>query len=293
MKVRVMVTGASGQLGYDVVKTFEADGHHVLGCDRDQMDITDQQQCMDQILVFRPDVIIHCAAYTAVDQAESDIDTAFAINAVGTRNITVAAEKVNAKLIYISTDYVFDGIGATPYQEYDQTNPQSVYGKSKLAGERLVQSLSTRWFIIRTSWVFGSHGHNFVKTMLNFMEKRPQLQVVHDQQGSPTYTVDLARLIAELALSEKYGIYHASNAGSCTWFEFAQAIAEEANKQSGFRATAELLPCTTAEFPRPAPRPAYSVMDHMGIRTNGLQAMRPWRKALVAFLHELDTGQTH
>ncbi|WP_145414145.1 dTDP-4-dehydrorhamnose reductase [Paenibacillus xylanexedens] len=291
MKYRIMVTGAAGQLGYDVVKTFETDGHHVLGCDRDQMDITDQQQCMDQINDFQPDIIIHCAAYTAVDQAESDIDTAFAINAVGTRNITVAAEKVKAKLVYISTDYVFDGMGSTPYQEYDETNPQSIYGKSKLAGERLVQSLSTRWFIIRTSWVFGSHGHNFVKTMLNFMEKRTQLQVVHDQQGSPTYTVDLARLIAELALSEKYGTYHASNAGSCTWFEFAEAIKEEAIKYGAFQSTsriAEILPCTTAEFPRPAPRPAYSVMDHMGIRTNGLQAMRPWREALIAFLHELD-----
>lgn len=202
MKVRVMVTGAAGQLGYDVVKTFESDGHHVLGCDREQMDITDQQQCMDQIIAFRPDVIVHCAAYTAVDQAESDSDTAFAINAVGTRNIAVAAEKVKAKLIYISTDYVFDGSGITPYQEYDRTNPQSVYGKSKLAGEGLVQGLGTRWFIIRTSWVFGSRGNNFVKTMLNFMEKRPHLQVVHDQQGSPTYTVDLARLIAELAISE-------------------------------------------------------------------------------------------
>lgn len=292
MKYRIMVTGAAGQLGYDVVKTLEADGHHVLGCDRDQMDITNQQQCTDQINAYQPDVIIHCAAYTAVDQAESDIDTAFSINAVGTRNITVAAESVKAKLVYISTDYVFDGMGNSPYQEYDETNPQSVYGKSKLAGERLVQSLSTRWFIIRTSWVFGSHGHNFVKTMLDLMEMRPKLQVVHDQQGSPTYTVDLARLIAELAVSEKYGIYHASNAGSCTWFEFAQAIAEEGTKHGTFQAAvqiAEIVPCTTTEFPRPAPRPAYSVMDHIGIRTNGLQAMRPWREALIAFLHELDT----
>ncbi|MGQ8873656.1 dTDP-4-dehydrorhamnose reductase [Paenibacillus sp. TSA_86.1] len=292
MKYRIMVTGAAGQLGYDVVKTFGSDGHHVLGCDREQMDITDQQQCKDLIGAFRPDIIIHCAAYTAVDQAESDIDTAFSINAAGTRNIAVAAEKVKAKLVYISTDYVFDGMGNTPYQEYDETNPQSVYGTSKLAGERLVQSLSTRWFIVRTSWVFGSHGHNFVKTMLDLMGKRPQLQVVHDQQGAPTYTVDLARLIAELAVSEKYGIYHASNAGSCTWFEFAQAIAEEAIQHGFFQATAqiaEIVSCTTAEYPRPASRPAYSVMDHMGIRTNRLQAMRPWREALIAFLHELDT----
>ncbi|WP_342552991.1 dTDP-4-dehydrorhamnose reductase [Paenibacillus sp. FSL R7-0652] len=296
MRLRMLVTGAAGQLGYDVVKSLEAAGHHVLGCDREQMNITDQQQCTDQIEAFQPDVIVHCAAFTAVDQAETDIDTAFAINAAGTRNITAAAEKLKAKLVYISTDYVFDGTGDTPYQEYDIPNPQSVYGKSKLAGEQLVQSLSTRWFIIRTSWVFGSHGSNFVRTMLGLMTERPQLQVVHDQKGSPTYTVDLAQLVAELAVSEKYGMYHASNAGSCTWYEFAQAIAEEAKKQGFFQAaahSAQIIPCTTSQFPRPAPRPAYSVMDHLGIRMNGLQSMRPWREALIAFLHELYTKKVN
>ncbi|PZT51947.1 dTDP-4-dehydrorhamnose reductase [Paenibacillus silvae] len=293
MKHRIIVTGAAGQLGYDVVNMFEASGHEVLACDRDQMDITDQQQCIKQVEAFCPDVIIHCAAYTAVDQAESDVDTAFAINAAGTRNITVAAEKVKAKLVYISTDYVFDGTSDTPYQEYDVTHPQSVYGKSKLAGELLVQSLSTRWFIIRTSWVFGRHGQNFVRTMLDLMEKRPELQVVHDQQGSPTYTVDLARLVSELALSEQYGIYHASNSGSCTWFEFAQAIAEEASRHGVIEAAAHITPCTTAQFPRPAPRPAYSVMDHLGIRINGLQPMRHWKEALIAFLHELKMDQSN
>ncbi|WP_339257589.1 dTDP-4-dehydrorhamnose reductase [Paenibacillus sp. FSL R5-0713] len=291
MNYRVMVTGAAGQLGYDVVKTFEAEGHQVLACDKNQMDITDQQQCTDIITTFRPHIIIHCAAFTAVDQAEADEDTAFAINASGTRNIAVAAESMKAKLVYISTDYVFDGSGSTPYQEYDVTNPQSVYGKSKLAGERLVQSLCTQWFIIRTSWVFGVHGNNFVKTMLELMVKRPQLQVVHDQQGSPTYTVDLARFIHLLSVSEKYGIYHASNSGTCTWYEFAKVIREEASKQSVFEPTAELTPCTTEQFPRPAPRPAYSVMDHLAIRTNGLQPLRHWREALIAFLNELSVQQ--
>ncbi|MEK4665387.1 dTDP-4-dehydrorhamnose reductase [Priestia sp. FSL H7-0729] len=291
MNYRVMVTGAAGQLGYDVVKTFETEGHQVLACDKNQMDITDQQQCTDMITTFRPHIIIHCAAYTAVDQAEADEDIAFAINASGTRNIAVAAESVKAKLVYISTDYVFDGSGSTPYQEYDVTNPQSVYGKSKLAGERLVQSLCTQWFIIRTSWVFGVHGSNFVKTMLELMAKRPQLQVVHDQQGSPTYTVDLARFIHLLSVSEKYGIYHASNSGTCTWYEFAEAIREEASKQSGFEPTAELTPCTTDQFPRPAPRPAYSVMDQLAIRTNGMEPLRHWREALIAFLKELSVQQ--
>lgn len=291
MKYRVLVTGAAGQLGYDVVKTFQAGGHDVMACDRDQLDITDQQQCRDTINTFQPHIIVHCAAYTAVDMAETDEDMAYTVNVTGTRNIAVAAEKVKAKLIYISTDYVFDGTATRPYQEFDVTNPQTVYGKSKLAGERLVEGLCTRWFIIRTSWVFGVHGSNFVKTMLELLEKRPRLQVVHDQQGSPTYTVDLARLVSELSLTEKYGIYHASNSGTCTWYEFAQAIAEEAAKQSRFKQSAVLEPCTTEQFPRPAPRPQYSVMDHLAIRTNGLQPMRAWRGALIAFLNELSVEQ--
>ncbi|MDK8194426.1 dTDP-4-dehydrorhamnose reductase [Paenibacillus sp. UMB7766-LJ446] len=291
MKYRVLVTGAAGQLGYDVVKTFQAGGHDVMACDRDQLDITDQQQCRETINVFQPHIIVHCAAYTAVDLAETDEDMAYTVNVTGTRNIAVAAEKVKAKLIYISTDYVFDGTATRPYQEFDVTNPQTVYGKSKLAGERLVEGLCSRWFIIRTSWVFGVHGSNFVKTMLELLEKRPRLQVVHDQQGSPTYTVDLARLVSELSLTEKYGIYHASNSGTCTWYEFAQAIAEEAAKQSRFKQSAVLEPCTTEQFPRPAPRPQYSVMDHLAIRTNGLQPMRAWREALIAFLNELSVEQ--
>ncbi|PQP84641.1 dTDP-4-dehydrorhamnose reductase [Paenibacillus sp. PCH8] len=291
MSYRVMVTGAAGQLGHDVVKSFQAEGHQILACDRDQMDITDQQQCTELIATFQPHLIVHCAAYTAVDQAEVDEDTAYTVNASGTRNIAVAAERVGAKLVYISTDYVFDGRGSRPYQEYDVTNPQSVYGKSKLVGERLVQSLCTRWFIVRTSWVFGVHGSNFVQTMLELLEKRPQLQVVHDQQGSPTYTVDLAQLVYTLSLTEKYGIYHVSNSGICTWYEFAQAIGEEAVKQGRFKQPAELIPCTTDQFPRPAPRPAYSVMDQLAIRTNGLKPMRPWREALIAFLNELSVKQ--
>ncbi|MCG7379629.1 dTDP-4-dehydrorhamnose reductase [Paenibacillus sp. ACRSA] len=293
MKYRVMVTGAAGQLGQDVVQTFQREGHHVLACDRDQMDITDQQQCTQTIISFKPHIIIHCAAYTAVDQAETDVETAYAVNGTGTRNIAVAAEKVKAKLLYISTDYVFDGTARVPYREYDATNPQSVYGRSKLAGELLVQSLCSQWFIVRTSWVFGVHGHNFVKTMLELLQNRPELQVVQDQIGSPTYTVDLANLVSVLALSEKYGIYHVSNTGTCTWYEFAKAIAEEAVKQGDFHLKATLIPCSTEKFPRPAPRPSYSVMDHLALRTNRLPLLRPWREALVAFLQELEDVQNN
>lgn len=282
--MKVLVTGANGQLGRDVVLLLEKEGHSVLACDRDQMDITNQAQCNDVISSYYPEVVIHCAAYTAVDAAETDIDGAYKVNAVGTRNVTVAAEKAGAKLIYISTDYVFDGDSLTPYQEYDNTNPQSVYGKSKRAGELLVQSLSSKWFVVRTSWVYGLYGNNFVKTMLKLGQEKPKLQVVHDQKGSPTFTVDLAGFILELMQTEMYGVYHASNSGTCTWYEFTEAIFAEARNVEGFTIQAKLEPCTTEQFPRPAPRPLNSVMDHLSIRTNGLTDIRPWREGLREFI---------
>ncbi|MEC0106168.1 dTDP-4-dehydrorhamnose reductase [Paenibacillus taichungensis] len=282
--MKVLVTGANGQLGRDVVLLLEKEGHSVLACDRDQMDITNQVQCNDVISLYYPEVVIHCAAYTAVDTAETDIDGAYKVNAVGTRNVAVAAEKARAKLIYISTDYVFDGNSVHPYQEYDDTNPQSVYGKSKRAGELLVQSLSSKWFVVRTSWVYGLYGNNFVKTMLKLGQEKPKLQVVHDQKGSPTYTVDLAGFILELMQTEMYGVYHASNSDTCTWYEFTQAIFEEARSVGGISIQAQLEPCTTEQFPRPAPRPQNSVMDHLSIRTNGLADLRPWREGLREFI---------
>lgn len=281
--MRVLVTGASGQLGKDVVVLFQQKGHDVMGCSRSELDITNLEQCQQVINGFQPDSIIHCAAYTAVDAAETDIDGAYKVNAAGTRNVAVAAEKAGAKMVYISTDYVFNGRSSVPYQEYDNTDPQSIYGKSKRAGEVLTQSLSSRYFIVRTSWVYGLHGNNFVKTMLRLGQEKPQLQVVNDQKGSPTYTVDLARFLEELVQTEKYGVYHASNSGYCTWYEFTQAIFEEARKL-GFQITAQVEPCTTEQFARPAPRPANSVMDHLSIRTNGLTDLKVWREGLVDFL---------
>ncbi|WP_309120817.1 dTDP-4-dehydrorhamnose reductase [Paenibacillus sp.] len=280
--MKAVITGVRGQLGFDVVKAFEAAGHVVVPMGREDCDITDLSRvdrCMKEI---QPDVIVHCAAYTAVDLAETEVDKAFEVNTDGARNLAVAAEKVGAKLVYVSTDYVFDGKGmGRPYQEYDATNPQGVYGRSKLAGERLIQTLSSKYFIVRTSWVFGSNGNNFVKTMLKFGRERGKLKVVNDQVGSPTYTVDLARFLLDLASTEKYGIYHASNTGICSWYDFAKEIFE----RSGVKV--ELTPCTTEEFPRPAPRPAYSAMDHMAIRTNGFALLPPWQDALERFLTEM------
>lgn len=283
--MKVAVTGASGQLGKDLVEILRLRGFDVYGFSRTELDICNMKQCQQVLESLRPDVIIHSAAYTAVDQAESEQDRAYEVNAFGTRNIAVCAERIGAKLVYISTDYVFDGTGQIPYKEFDSTNPSGVYGKSKHAGELLVSSLSHKYFIVRTSWVYGYYGNNFVKTMLKLGKERDSLKVVNDQVGSPTYTVDLSHFVMELIQTEKYGIYHASNSGACSWYEFAKAIFEV----SGL--TVKVEPCTTEEFPRPAPRPKYSVMDHMSIRTNGFEDLPAWRDALNRFLEKLKHEQ--
>ncbi|NRF96233.1 dTDP-4-dehydrorhamnose reductase [Paenibacillus frigoriresistens] len=278
--MRIVVTGANGQLGQDVVKLLGAK-HEVHGFGREQLDITDESQCLEILKTLKPDVIIHSAAYTAVDLAETEEAIAYRVNADGTKNLAEAAESIGAKFCYISTDYVFDGTAANAYRENDFTNPQSVYGKSKRAGEQLVESLSSKYFIVRTSWVYGIYGANFVKTMLNLAKTRDSLKVVSDQFGSPTYTVDLAIFLEKLIQTDLYGIYHASNSGVCSWYDFAFAIFEE----SGIKIKVD--PCSTEEFSRPAPRPRNSAMEHEAIRANGFEDLRPWREGLRAFLKEL------
>jgi dTDP-4-dehydrorhamnose reductase len=282
--MRVLVTGAGGQLGRELCETGKGwtagdEPLDIVGLDRRQLDVTDPSACREAIAAYRPDAVIHAAAWTAVDRAEEEPDEAFRVNAAGTRNMAVAAREGGAKFCYVSTDYVFDGRSSVPYSEYDLPNPLNVYGKSKLAGERLTQSLADRWFIVRTSWVYGAYGANFVNTMLRLGAERETVRVVRDQIGSPTWTRDLAEFLLRLVTTEGYGIYHATNAGHCSWYEFAKAIFEE----KGLPAT--VVPCTTDEFPRPAPRPAYSVLDHAAIRYHRLPAMRHWREALREFLH--------
>ncbi|WP_217560482.1 dTDP-4-dehydrorhamnose reductase [Paenibacillus sp. GbtcB18] len=282
--MKVVVTGAAGQLGTEVCRLFEKAGHQVLAFGRKELDFTDQGQCARVLKQIGPDLIIHCGAYTAVDKAEIEADLAYRVNADGTRNLAVEAEKLNCKLCYISTDYVFDGTSNVPYKEYDLTNPQTIYGKSKLAGELLTMSLCSRFFIVRTSWVYGKYGQNFVKTMLKLSKEHTTLNVVHDQVGSPTYTADLADFLLNLTQTEKYGIYHASNLGRCTWYEFAQTIFQVA----GIKISVN--PCTTDQFPRPAIRPGFSVMDNMCIRTNGFKSLRSWQEGLSDFLKEYIDG---
>ena len=279
--MKVLVTGAKGQLGRDLVSLLSQNNFEVYGYGRDELDITNFEN-VDQVFnEVKPDIVIHAAAHTKVDLAESEPDQAYLINAIGTRNIAVYAEKVQAKLVYVSTDYVFDGSATEPIDEFTPTSPLGVYGKSKLAGEQFVRDLHTKFFIVRTSWVYGEHGNNFVKTMLKLAKSNQQLKVVHDQVGSPTYTVDLAKVIIQLIQTEKYGTYHVSNSGQCSWYEFTKAIFEEAGIE------VEVNPCTTEEFPRPAPCPAYSVFDHMSLRLNGFQEVRHWKEALHEFIEKI------
>lgn len=276
--MKIVVTGANGQLGQELVRQLEQTSEQLYPFTKSELDITNEVIVNEVITNINPDIIINAAAYTKVDQAEAEEERAFLVNAFGQRNLAIAAEKVGAKICYISTDYVFDGNSMVAYREYDQTNPLGVYGKSKFAGEELTKSLCSRYFIVRTAWVYGEYGTNFVKTMLRLAKEKEEIGIVHDQIGSPTYTVDLAHFIVKLVPTEKYGIYHCTNSGSCSWFEFAKAIFEESNID------VKVLPITTEQFPRPAARPKFSVLDNFAMKVNGFPMLRHWREALKEFL---------
>lgn len=280
--MKVLVTGAAGQLGQDVVKELERKGHEAVGVDRHQLDITDAGAVHSLISDVKPDAILHCAAYTNVDKAEEDREGAYNVNALGSENLAKAASDNQSKLLYVSTDYVFDGSATEPYEVDHPTKPLGVYGETKLAGEEMVQKHLERYYIVRTAWVYGIHGNNFVKTMLKLGAERNELGVVHDQVGSPTYTVDLARFMVELAETDKYGIYHASNEGVCSWYEFAVEIF----KQAGIEV--KVNPLTTEQFPRPAERPKYSVLSKKKITEQGFTPLRNWKEALAAYLEEAE-----
>ncbi len=277
--MKILVTGAEGQLSKDLIPILEGT-HEVFGLGRNELDVTNLSQVQHICREIKPEVIIHCAAYTAVDMAESDETKAYLVNTLGSRNMAIAAEEHHAKICLISTDYVFDGTSKVPYKEYDQPNPVNVYGKTKYAGEHSIQSLSRKYFIVRTSWLYGMHGGNFVKTMIGLAKENRQLKVVSDQCGSPTYTVDLAQFLADLIVTDQYGIYHATNSGDCSWFDFAKAIFEEMGLNVQVNSSA------TEEFPRPARRPQYSVLDNLAIRANGFKVIRHWREGLKAFVEQ-------
>jgi dTDP-4-dehydrorhamnose reductase len=280
--MRILVTGARGQLGIDSSYCLDKMGYDIYGFSHQQLDITDNQQVYEIFEKVKPNVILHTAAYTKVDDAEIQQNVAYRINAYGTRNVACASERIGAKLVYISTDYVFDGKSSKPYNEFESPSPVGVYGKSKLAGEQFIKEFSSKYFIVRTSWLYGAHGANFVKTMLKLAKERNEIKVVYDQVGSPTFTMDLAKFIGNLISTDLYGTYHASNSGLCSWYEFAKAIFEEAGISN-----VKVSPVTTNEFPRPAPRPLYSVMDNMAIRLNGFVPLPYWRETLIKFIKQI------
>ena len=267
---KVLVTGANGMLGQDLCPILEDNGYEVIETDVDIMDITSPESIEKIFSVEKPDIVIHCAAYTNVDKAEEDIETARLINAKGTENVAKACNKYNATMVYISTDYVFDGRGTEPYKPMDKTAPLNNYGLTKWEGEEAVRNNLEKYYICRTSWLYGHHGKNFVETMISLAGK-PELKVVDDQVGCPTWTVDLSDAIIKILKTKPYGTYHTCGGGSTSWYGFAKEIF----KQSGLKVN--LNPCTTDEFPRPATRPAYSIMDNDGL-------LRDWKEALKGYI---------
>lgn len=277
----VLVTGVNGQLGFDVVKELTAKGHKAVGVDREELDITVESAVSSFVAELKPDAIVHCAAYTNVDGAETDQEGAYKVNVSGTKFLAEAANQVNAKMVYVSTDYVFNGNGTEPYEVDHPTSPLGVYGETKLAGEQILQSTLSKYFIVRTAWVYGINGHNFVKTMLRLGSERNEIGVVYDQVGSPTYTVDLAKFLVELIETDKYGVYHASNAGVCSWHEFAVEIFKQAEMD------VKVNPLTSEEFPSKAVRPKYSLLSKKKLVEEGFTPLRDWKEALSAYLNEL------
>lgn len=285
--MKVLVTGAKGQLGYDVVNELTKRGHEAVGVDVVSMDITDEEAVKRVINTVKPQAVIHCAAWTAVDAAEDDEDKVRKINADGTSYIAKECKKLDCKLIYISTDYVFDGQGVKPWAaDCKDYNPLNVYGKTKLEGEIAVLETLDKYFIVRIAWVFGVNGGNFVKTMLNAGKKYPQVRVVNDQIGTPTYTYDLARLLVDMAESEKYGCYHATNEGGyISWYDFTKEI----YRQAGYET--KVIPVSTAEYGlSKAARPFNSRLDKSKLAENGFKPLPVWQDALARYLKELGYG---
>lgn len=279
--MKILVTGYNGQLGYDVVKELNSRSVECRGVDREDFDITDRDETVGYICDYAPDAIIHCAAYTAVDRAEDDEENCRKVNADGTENIAVACEKLRAKMLYVSTDYVYGGDGEAPFETDSPTNPKNVYGVTKLEGEKAVMKYIDKFFIVRTSWVFGINGNNFVKTMLRLGDEKESLNVVCDQVGSPTYTPDLARLICDLIVTEKYGIYHGTNENFCSWAEFAAEIMKLGGKKT------VINPVPSSEYPTKAERPHNSRLSKKCLDEAGIKRLPTWQDALKRFLKEM------
>ena len=284
--MKFLVTGYHGQLGYDIVRELEKRGYHdYLAVDKNEMDITDHDAVMRVVGEYHPDVIFHCAAWTAVDVAEDNVDACYNVNVLGTRNIVDASLEVGAKILYMSTDYVFDGKKENLYTEEDEVHPMSVYGRTKYEGEEEVRR-NPKHYITRISWVFGINGNNFIKTMIKLSDTHDSLTVVDDQVGTPTYTVDLSRLLVDMALTDKYGTYHSTNEGYCSWAEFAKYIFDSNDIKT------QVIPVSTEEYiknssKKQAYRPRNSKLSKDKLKTQGFQLLPNWQDATDRYCQEL------
>ena len=281
--MKIVITGCDGQLGKEIVKQLNREekisGNELFALNRLKLDISDFNKVNKYISSIKPDVVINCAAFTKVDLCEDEIELAYKINSIGPKNLSICCEKVNAKLVQISTDYVFDGKNKNLYREDDITNPQSVYGKSKLLGEKYVQDFCSKYFIIRTAWLYGD-GNNFVNTMLKLSESKDEINVVNDQIGTPTSTVDLAKVILKLIYTENYGLYHGTNKGYCSWYDFAKKIFEIK------KIDIKVNPINSEEYISKVKRPQYSVLDNFLLRIINLDEFRNWEDALYEYLNK-------
>jgi dTDP-4-dehydrorhamnose reductase len=274
---KIAVLGAKGMLGHELLKSFNG-VHQVIALDIEELDVFDLDATIGTLKTINPDLVIHSAAYTDVDGCELDPDKAHQVNALGSRNVAIGCQKIDAAMVYISTDYVFSGQKSGSYQEWDPTGPINVYGTSKLSGENLVRGLCLRHYVVRTSWLYGRHGKNFVDTIARLARERDSLRVVVDQTGSPTWAHDLADKIAELVRKEAYGTYHITNSDTCTWFDFASEIVARLGLDT------RVEPVTSEQYTRPAKRPANSVLDNYYLRLEGFSPMRSYRQALSEYL---------
>jgi dTDP-4-dehydrorhamnose reductase len=275
--MRLLVTGAAGQVGGDVVASATASGDDVLAVDRERLDVTSREAVLGAITTWRPDVVVNCAAWTAVDACESDPDRALLVNALAVRWIAEGCHRVGAHLVHLSTDYVFAGTFDRPYHEWDVPDPQSAYGRSKLAGELEAQALGSSATVVRTSWVCGRRGANMVKTILRLAAERPTLSFVDDQHGCPTFAADLAPVLRRLALDRRAGTYHVTNQRAVSWFEFAREVVAASGRDP---AMVEPIATKDLDPPRPAPRPANSVLDNAALRLAGIPLLRDFAEPL-------------
>ncbi|MBR2140364.1 MAG: dTDP-4-dehydrorhamnose reductase [Phascolarctobacterium sp.] len=278
--MKVLVTGAGGMLGYDIIKEFEMRNIDCIGAGRTEFDITDFKASYDFITNHLPDVVIHCSAYTSADKAEEEEALCYSVNAIGTSNIAKICKEIDAKMIYISSDYVFDGTKEGYYEVDDIPNPINVYGKTKYEGEKAVQNILDKYFVVRISWVFGINGNNFVKTMLRLGKNVKEVSVVEDEIGSPTYTVDIATILSKMIYSENYGVYHVTNEGVCSWADFAEAIFDAAQMK------VKVNHITAEQWNAKAKRPKNSKLSKKKLVCNDFGKLRHWKEALDAYLNE-------